>query len=147
MKLPERAAPGERSMQSFRLHVVIRALCAATIGLGFAVPSRSQDTQAAPAPQARGAQRGGATPSINPGNLVFYSGDAFPAWRGDMLMATMTRSLLRVDFDAAGNPGTQECMLTQFGQRLRDVRQGPEDLIYVLTDETGGAMLRIEPLR
>jgi aldose sugar dehydrogenase len=86
-------------------------------------------------------------PSINPGNLLFYSGDAFPGWKGDMLMATMTRSLLRVEFDAAGNPGMQERMLTELGQRLRDVRQAPDGLIYVLTDETAGAMLRIEPAR
>ena len=84
-------------------------------------------------------------PSINPGNLAFYAGERFPAWRGDMLMATMTRSLLRASFDTAGKPTHQERMLTELGQRLRDVRVGPDGLIYVLTDETAGAMLRIEP--
>jgi aldose sugar dehydrogenase len=85
-------------------------------------------------------------PSINPGNLLFYQGARFPAWRGDILMATMTRSLLRAGFDAAGEPVGQEKMLTELGQRLRDVRQGPDGLLYVLTDETDGAVLRIEPL-
>jgi aldose sugar dehydrogenase len=85
------------------------------------------------------------SPAINPGNLVFYDGDRFPAWRGNMLMAAMSRSLLRATFDDAGNPVDQERMLTELGQRLRDVRQGPDGLIYVLTDETAGAMLRIEP--
>lgn len=84
-------------------------------------------------------------PSINPGNLVFYSGERFPAWRGDVLMAAMSRSLLRASFDAAGKPLRQERMLTELGQRLRDVRQGPDGLLYVLTDETAGALLRIEP--
>jgi glucose/arabinose dehydrogenase len=84
-------------------------------------------------------------PSINPGNLVFYDGDLFPAWRGDMLMAAMSRSLLRASFDDAGNPVGQERMLTELEQRLRDVRQGPDGFIYLLTDETEGAMLRIEP--
>jgi aldose sugar dehydrogenase len=84
-------------------------------------------------------------PSINPGNLAFVAGEAFPAWRGDMLMAAMSRSLLRASFDAAGKPLGQERMLTDLGQRLRDVRQAPDGLIYVLTDETAGAMLRIEP--
>jgi len=84
-------------------------------------------------------------PSINPGNLVFYSGKKFPAWKGDMLMATMTRSLLRATFDKSGKPTGQEKMLTDLGQRLRDVRQGPDGLVYVLTDETAGAMLKIEP--
>jgi glucose/arabinose dehydrogenase len=86
-------------------------------------------------------------PSINPGNLVFYAGERFPAWRGDMLMAAMSRTLLRVEFDADGRPVSQERMLTELGQRLRDVREGPDGLIYVLTDETAGAMLRIEPAR
>jgi glucose/arabinose dehydrogenase len=84
-------------------------------------------------------------PSINPGNLAFYAGDRFPAWRDDMLMAAMGRTLLRVRFDAAGKPTHQERMLTELGQRLRDVRLGPDGLVYVLTDETAGAMLRIEP--
>lgn len=86
-------------------------------------------------------------PSINPGNLVFYEGDKFPAWSGDMLMAAMSRALLRASFDEAGHPTGQERMLTELGQRLRDARQGPDGLIYLLTDETDGAMLRIEPAR
>jgi glucose/arabinose dehydrogenase len=86
-------------------------------------------------------------PSINPGNLAFYEAKKFPAWRGDMLMATMTRSLVRETFDKSGKPASQEKMLTELGQRLRDVRVGPDGLVYVLTDETGGAMLRIEPAK
>jgi glucose/arabinose dehydrogenase len=84
-------------------------------------------------------------PSINPGNLAFYNGRRLRAWRGDMLMAAMSRNLLRVRFDSAGKPVHQERMLTELGQRLRDVRVGPDGLVYVLTDETAGAMLRIEP--
>jgi glucose/arabinose dehydrogenase len=64
-----------------------------------------------------------------------------------MLMAAMGRTLLRVRFDADGKPTHQERMLTELEQRLRDVREGPDGLIYVLTDETAGAMLRIEPAR
>ena len=85
-------------------------------------------------------------PSINPGNLIFYGGDAFPAWQSDMLMASMSRTLLRASFDDAGNPLGQERMLTELGQRFRDVRQGPDGLVYVLTDEQAGAMLKIEPV-
>src|SRR5688572_28029745 len=84
-------------------------------------------------------------PSINPGNLIFYNGDMFPAWKGNMLMATMTRSLLRATFDAQGKPTSQERMLTELGQRLRDVRESSDGYIYVLTDETAGAVLKIEP--
>jgi glucose/arabinose dehydrogenase len=84
-------------------------------------------------------------PSINPGNIAFYEGRALRGWRGDLLLATMTRSLVRITFDRAGNVTGQEKMLTELGQRLRDVRQGPDGFVYVLTDETAGAMLRIEP--
>jgi glucose/arabinose dehydrogenase len=84
-------------------------------------------------------------PSINPGNLSFYTGDKLTSWRGDLLLATMARSLMRISFDAAGEPTGQERLLTELGQRLRDVRQGPDGFVYVLTDETAGALLKIEP--
>jgi glucose/arabinose dehydrogenase len=84
-------------------------------------------------------------PSINPGNLLFYNGDKFPEWKGAMLMATLSRSLLRATFDAQGKPVAQERMLTTLSQRLRDVRLGPDGFLYLLTDETAGAILRIEP--
>ena len=56
----------------------------------------------------------------------------------------MTRSLLRARFDAQGRPIHQERMLTELGQRLRDIRQGPDGRLYVLTDETAGAVLVLE---
>jgi glucose/arabinose dehydrogenase len=84
-------------------------------------------------------------PSINPGNLAFYYADKFPAWRGNLLMATMTRSVLRATFDAQGNPTGQERMLTELKQRFRDLRVGPDGNVYLLTDETFGALLKMEP--
>jgi glucose/arabinose dehydrogenase len=87
------------------------------------------------------------SPSINPGNLIFYEGDRFPAWKGNMLMAAMSRSVLRATFDAQGKPTGQERMFTELKQRFRDVRMGPDGFIYLLTDETAGAVLRIEPGR
>jgi glucose/arabinose dehydrogenase len=84
-------------------------------------------------------------PSINPGNLIFSTGNRFPGWKGDMLMPDMTRSLLRVRFDGKRVPVTQERMLTDLKQRMRDIRVGPDGDIYVLTDETAGAVLRISP--
>jgi glucose/arabinose dehydrogenase len=90
--------------------------------------------------------------SYNPGNLAFYNGDKFPTWKGSYFMATMSAAgqggphLLRVPFDAQGKPsGAQEKMLTELGQRLRDVRVGPDGFLYVLTDVTAGAVLKIEP--
>lgn len=84
-------------------------------------------------------------PVIDPGNIIFYSGDKFPQWKGDLIMGNMTRSVLRVTFDAQGNPTGQERFLTELKQRIRDTRQGPDGNIYLLTDETFGAVLRMEP--
>jgi len=84
-------------------------------------------------------------PSINPGNLLFYYGKKFPQWQGDLLMATMTRTLFRASFDAKGRPVHEERMLGDLKQRFRDVRLGPDGKLYLLTDETAGALLRIEP--
>jgi glucose/arabinose dehydrogenase len=83
-------------------------------------------------------------PSINPGNISFYTANALP-WSGDLLLATMSRSLVRIGFDASGKPTSQEKLLTELGQRLRDVRVGPDGWVYVLTDETAGALLRVAP--
>jgi glucose/arabinose dehydrogenase len=88
-----------------------------------------------------------APPSTNPGNLVIYHGDRFPQWKGDLLMGTMSRSLLRASFDAQGHVTGQERFLTELKQRVRDTRVGPDGLIYLLTDEPDGALLRIEPAK
>ncbi|MEO8098586.1 MAG: PQQ-dependent sugar dehydrogenase [Acidobacteriota bacterium] len=84
-------------------------------------------------------------PSINPGNIAFYNGDKFPDWRGSLLMGTMTKSVMRATFDAQGNPTGQERFLTELNQRFRDTRVGPDGLVYILTDETFGAILKLEP--
>ena len=84
-------------------------------------------------------------PSINPGNLIFYNGTKFPQWKGNLIMGTMSRSVLRATFDDKGNPTGQERMLTELKQRFRDTREGPDGFIYLLTDETFGALLKLEP--
>lgn len=84
-------------------------------------------------------------PSHNPGNLVVYRGDAFPLWQGDLLVAMMNRSLVRFKLSPEGNVVGQEAMLQQLGQRLRDVRTAPDGTIYILTDETAGALLKVTP--
>jgi glucose/arabinose dehydrogenase len=84
-------------------------------------------------------------PVINPGNLIFYNGDKFPQWKSNLIMGDMTRSVLRATFDDKGNPTGQERMLTELNQRFRDTREGPDGFIYLLTDETFGAVLKMEP--
>jgi glucose/arabinose dehydrogenase len=84
-------------------------------------------------------------PSTNPGNLIIYHANRFPQWKGDLLMGTMSRSLLRASFDAKGNVTGQERFLTELKQRFRDTRVGPDGNLYLLTDEPEGALLKVEP--
>jgi glucose/arabinose dehydrogenase len=84
-------------------------------------------------------------PSHNPGNLAVYRGALFPAWDGDLLIAMMNRSLVRMELAPDGHVVAQEAMLANLAQRLRDVRVGPDGAVYVLTDETDGAILKITP--
>lgn len=92
----------------------------------------------------------------NPGNLIVYRGDRFPAWQGNIFVAAMAGSglstgLVRLDLDEDGNiTRSEERMLSEIGQRFRDVAEGPDGRIYVLT-ETGpmasaGALIVLESL-
>lgn len=77
--------------------------------------------------------------------MAFYTGDLFPQWRGDLFLgALMGRSLIRLELN--GDKVThEERLLGEQGQRIRDVRQGPDGALYVLTDEDDGKLLRISP--
>ncbi len=92
-------------------------------------------------------------PSIAPSGLMFYTGDAFPEWNGNLFAGALmtgrmpnTGHLERLIFSEAGEELGREWLLKDIGKRVRDVRQGPDDLIYVITDETDGAMLKLEPV-
>ena len=84
-------------------------------------------------------------PSNNPGNIAVYRGAMFPGWDGNLLIAMMNRSLVRMELAPDGHVVAQEAMLGNLGQRLRDVRVGPDGAVYLLTDETAGALLKITP--
>lgn len=88
------------------------------------------------------------SPSIAVSGMVIYTGDRFPAWKGHTFIGALTGTHLeRVPVNAKGLPGRPwERMLTELKQRIREVRQGPDGLLYLLTDEDAGALLRIEPL-
>jgi glucose/arabinose dehydrogenase len=87
-------------------------------------------------------------PSIAPSGMAFYTGDQFQAWKGNIFVGAMRATMLqRIVLNAKGMPILRENLLTELKQRIRDVRQGPDGLLYVLTDETAGALLRIEPVR
>jgi glucose/arabinose dehydrogenase len=84
-------------------------------------------------------------PSIAPSGLTFYTGDKFPAWRGNLLVGSLKFGLL-VRLVVAGERVTrEERMLEGFGERIRDVRQGPDGYVYLLTDDSDGRILRLEP--
>ena len=91
-------------------------------------------------------------PSIGISGMVFYSGDKFPAWKGNLFVGSMRTGELnysghleRVVFNDKYEELRRESMLTDLRQRIRDVRQGPDGLLYVLTEEEDGVLLRIEP--
>jgi aldose sugar dehydrogenase len=84
------------------------------------------------------------TPAIAPSGLAIYTGDRFPAWQGDLFAGGLVgKGIRRIDLNDSGNVQSQEEI--PIGQRVRDVRQGPDGLLYVLTDESNGRLLRLEP--
>ena len=91
-------------------------------------------------------------PSIAPSGMMFYTGEHFPEWQGNLFVGSMMEGRLpltghveRIVFNSRGQEIRRESMLTGLKQRTRDVRQGPDGYIYVLTDEENGALLRLEP--
>ncbi|TVQ18876.1 MAG: PQQ-dependent sugar dehydrogenase [Leptolyngbya sp. DLM2.Bin15] len=84
------------------------------------------------------------TPAKAPSGLLIYRGDRIPQWQGHLFAGGLqSQEVLRIQVDSAGNVVDQEAIA--IGQRVRDVRQGPDGLIYVLTDESNGRLLRLEP--
>lgn len=85
------------------------------------------------------------TPSIAPSGMAFYEGNRFPHWQGDLFVGALKdRHLRRIDLDGGKVVG-QEVLLKWLGERIRDVRAGPDGLLYVLTDARDGKLIRIEP--
>jgi len=91
-------------------------------------------------------------PSIAPTGITIYTGDKIPAWRGNLFVGSArigeiprTGGLERVVLNDTLGETRRERLLGALHQRIRDVRQGPDGLLYVITDEDDGALLRIEP--
>jgi len=92
-------------------------------------------------------------PSIGPSGLAFYTGDRFPEWRGNLFVGALmvgriprTGHLQRIVFNESGEELRRESLLGELRQRIRDVRQGPDGLLYLLTEENQAALLRLEPV-
>jgi len=84
-------------------------------------------------------------PSIAPSGMTFYTGDKFPAWRGNLFVGALKFELLvRLQVDGT-RVVAEERLLEDMDQRIRAVVQGPDGYLYLLTDEGDGQILRIEP--
>ncbi|HLK46624.1 MAG TPA: PQQ-dependent sugar dehydrogenase [Bryobacteraceae bacterium] len=93
-------------------------------------------------------------PSIAPSGMAFYTGDRFPDWKNNVLVGAMLGGavqgyphLERIIFDENWDEIGRQSLLADLRKRIRDVRQGPDGLVYVLTDEEDGALIRLEPAR
>ena len=92
-------------------------------------------------------------PSITTSGIAFYTGDQFPTWKNNLFVGSMTVGRIggtghieRIVFNEKSEQ-RRESLLVDLHQRIRDVRQGPDGLLYLLTDEEAGAILKIEPVQ
>ena len=85
-------------------------------------------------------------PVIAPSGMAFYTGDAIPGWKGSVLIGSMggSRTLVRLEM-ANGRVTKEERYLGDLRERIRDVQQGPDGMVYVVTDNAQGRLLRIVP--
>ena len=91
-------------------------------------------------------------PAIAVAGMAVYTGDEFPAWKGNVFVGSLrqggipgTGHLQRIVFNEKTEELRRESILTELKQRIREVREGPDGLLYLLTDEDDGALLRLEP--
>ena len=84
-------------------------------------------------------------PVIAPSDMTFYTGDAFPEWKGSILIGSMQPGLLVRLMLQGGRVTSEERYLGDLNERIRDVQQGPDGLLYLLTDDRNGRILRIVP--
>lgn len=86
-------------------------------------------------------------PSIAPSGMAFYTGDKFPRWKGDLFVgALVQRHLRRVSLRGDAVAG-EERLLDGFDERIRDVANGPDGYLYLLTDSSDGRLIRLEPAK
>lgn len=87
------------------------------------------------------------TPSIAPSGLTFYTGGLFPQWKGSLFSGALAgQHLSRLEIKD-GKPVKEERLLKELNERIRDVRQGPDGALYLLTDSDEGRILRVTPAR
>ncbi len=77
--------------------------------------------------------------------MAFYTGDRFPAWKGNLFVGALSFRLLSRLVLEGEKVVREERLFEPLGERIRDVRQGPDGYLYLLTDSSDGRLLRIEP--
>ncbi|MEO1068385.1 MAG: PQQ-dependent sugar dehydrogenase [Cyanobacteria bacterium J06638_6] len=84
------------------------------------------------------------TPAIAPSGLAVYRGDRYPQWQGQIFAGGLvSQDIKRIEVDSNGNVINETAI--PIGQRVRDVRQGPDGFLYVLTDDSNGRLVRLDP--
>lgn len=164
---PEIWSYGHRNMQGAALHPVTRRLWTSEHGpmggdelnipqagrnYGWPVVTFGKDYSGLPVSGSVGRTAPGMEPphhvwEVSPAlsGMLFYSGKAFPEWKGNLFIGALAKSaLIRLELDG-DRIVHEERLLTDRAERIRDVREGPDGAIYVLTDEENGKLLRIQP--
>jgi glucose/arabinose dehydrogenase len=86
------------------------------------------------------------TPAIAPSGMTFYTGKLFSAWGDNLFIGALAgRMLLRLELDNEGRVVSEEHLLKELKERIRDVRQGPDDALWLLTGNPAGRILRVSP--
>jgi aldose sugar dehydrogenase len=164
---PEIWSYGHRNMQGAALHPVTRKVWTSEHGpmggdelnipeagrnYGWPVITHGRDYSGSPVKGAIGKTAEGMEPphhvwEVSPAlsGMLFYSGKAFPEWKGNLFVGALAKSaLIRLELDG-DRIVHEERLLTDRAERIRDVREGPDGAIYVLVDEESGKLLRIQP--
>ncbi|WP_430512334.1 PQQ-dependent sugar dehydrogenase [Pannonibacter phragmitetus] len=123
-------------------------------GLNFGWPDTTYGRAYSGLPMGEGPEKEGVTPpirvyipSIAPSGMAFYQGNAFKEWQGDLFMGALALTHLnRLDIKDGKIVG-EERLLEDLGWRIRDVREGPDGFLYLLTDAEDGKLVRIEPAK
>lgn len=85
-------------------------------------------------------------PSIAPSGMAFYTGNAFPKWQGSLFVGSLKfRQLVRLELDNEKVIAEERMLQTELGERIRDVVQGPDQLLYLITDSDNGKIIRLTP--
>jgi glucose/arabinose dehydrogenase len=86
-------------------------------------------------------------PSISPSGMAFYGGGLFPSWRGNLFVGALSgQMLVRLTLDGEKVTG-EERLLRELGERIRDVRSGPDGALYLVTDNSAGRVLKVTPAK